>query len=60
MLAKTPVPSLDALAYRALLVLPVVYRVWSRLRLRHLRGWVASWDHPAIHAGVPKKGAEMA
>eukprot|EP00969_Alexandrium_andersonii_P119546 5285378-Alexandrium_andersonii.AAC.1 len=49
--AKTPELSLDALQYRGLTLLPSVYRLWGKLRLRHLRGWQESWCVPELHAG---------
>ena len=41
----TMIPRADAtpLGQRPLSVLPVVYRIWASVRLRHLNGWLRSW-----------------
>ena len=59
-LSKDPRDTLNPLAYRILLMLPAVYRMWSKTRLRHLQPWVASWAVPEMFAGVEGKGAEDA
>ena len=40
-----PEATVDAtpLGQRPLCVLPVVYRIWASVRLRHLDGWLRSW-----------------
>ena len=38
-------------------MLPAVYRLWSRTRLRHLQPWINSWALPEMYAGVEGKGA---
>ena len=60
-LAKTEPPSIDdVFQYRLLLMLPAVYRIWAKARLRALKPWVKEWDVPEICAGIPGKGAESA
>ena len=43
----TMIPKSDGdstpLGQRPLCVLPVVYRIWASVRLRHLDGWLRSW-----------------
>ena len=41
-------------------MLSAVYRMWARMRLGHLEGWIGEWDLPEIFAGVPGKGADRA
>ena len=50
----------DPLAYRLLLITPVLYRAWAKLRLKHLQGWIASWALPNMFGGVQGVGAEEA
>ena len=57
-LSEDPKERLDPLEYRVLLMLPAVYRLWSKTRLRHLQPWVAAWAEPDMYAGVEGKGAE--
>eukprot|EP00969_Alexandrium_andersonii_P357585 15449150-Alexandrium_andersonii.AAC.1 len=45
-LAKTEQPSEEALDFRGLLILPAIYRLWARLRLRQLTPWIESWAPP--------------
>ena len=59
-LCKTPEPSLEALDYRILLILPLLYRRWASVRLANLRPWVASWSLDCMFAGIPGKGADEA
>ena len=56
-MAKDAEDVLEPLSYRALLMLPSAYRLWSRTRLRHLTPWVQDWETPEMFAGVPGKGA---
>eukprot|EP00969_Alexandrium_andersonii_P187095 8267599-Alexandrium_andersonii.AAC.1 len=51
---------LSPLGYRLLTVLPVVYRRWASIRLRHVDDWVSSWALPEMYAGVPGRGAQRA
>ena len=46
--------------YRILLMLSAIYRLWAKVRLRHVAGWIDSWQMEEIHAGGPGKGAETA
>ena len=59
-LSKTEEPSSDPLKYRILLLLPVLYRKWATVRLKHLKPWVQQWAMPEMFAGVPGAGAEDA
>ena len=59
-LAKDPEDEQNPRAYRVLLMLSGVFRMWSKTRLRHLEPWVASWTLPEMYAGVEGKGAEDA
>ena len=45
-LSKDPEDELNPLAYRVLLMLPAIYRMWSKTRLRHLAPWIAEWALP--------------
>ena len=51
-LSNDPDDELNPLAYRGLLILSGVYRMWSKTRLRHLQPWVESWTLPGMFAGV--------
>ena len=51
-LSKDPDDELNTLAYRVLLMLPAIYRMWSKNRLRHLQPWIAEWTLPEMYAGV--------
>lgn len=52
--------TLEPLPYRVLLMLPSVYRMWSKTRLRHLNPRLAAWALPEIYVGIERKGAEDA
>lgn len=56
-MAKDAEDVLEPLSYRALLMPPSAYRLWSRTRLRHLTPWVQDWATPEMYAGVPGRGA---
>ena len=56
-LPKDPEDTQNPLAYRILKVTPAIYRRWATTRMRHLEDWILTWDHPALHAGIPGKGA---
>ena len=47
---------LNPLAYRVLLMLPNIYRLWGRARLEHLQPWVKKWATEDTLAGVEGKG----
>ena len=49
-LAKDPEDMLNPLADRLLLMLPSVYRMWSKTRLRHLQPWIATWSMSEMFA----------
>ena len=59
-MAKDEEDKLNPLAYRVLLMLPVVYRMWARARLAHLQPWIAKWATPEMLAGIEGQGAEEA
>ena len=42
-LPKEATNSQDPLEYRVLLMLPAVYRMWAKARLKHLAPWVRGW-----------------
>ena len=42
-LSKDPANATDPLACRVLSLLPVLYRRWSAIRLRHMQGWIEEW-----------------
>ena len=48
---------LEPQSYRVLLMLPSVYRLWAKTRLRHLTPWVEDWRTEEMYAGVPGRGA---
>jgi len=45
---------------RVLLMLPAVYRLWARARLKHLETWVLAWGMEEMFSGVPWQGANDA
>ena len=59
-LAKKQALSLGPTDYRALLILPPVYRRWAKTRARQLRGWMAGWRGRQQHTGPGSGGAESA
>ena len=56
-MSKDPLKDKDPLSYRVLLMMPAIYRLWSRVRLRDLGPWVDGWDRPEMFAGTTGKGA---
>ena len=59
-LSKAEGGSLNPLEHRVLLMLPSVYRLWGKTRLRHLEPWIAEWTVDELYAGVGRQGAEDA
>ena len=59
-MAKDENDKLNPLSHRVLLMLPGVYRLWSRTRLAHLQPCIAKWATPEMFAGVEGHGAEEA
>ena len=57
LLAKDPDDPLNPLAQRILLMLPTTYRLWTKIRLKHLTPWMEAWALPQMYAGVPGKSA---
>ena len=41
-MAKDPAKDKDPLAYRVLLMMPAVYRLWARTRLQHMGPWIST------------------
>ena len=60
MLSKDPSTRFDPLAYRLLLITPVIYRAWAKLRLKHLQSWIGLWALPNIFGGIQGFGADEA
>ena len=50
----------DPMAFRLLLLLPSVYRLWSKVRLQQLSAWMQEWDLPELYAGTMGRSAEDA
>ena len=59
-LAKDPNDLDDPLKYRILLILPMLYRRWAKLRLKNLGPWVDTWKCDEMFAGTGNNGAEDA
>ena len=59
-MSKDEEDTLNPAAYRVLLMLPAVYRLWARTRLAHLQPWVEQWSLPEMFAGIEGQGAEEA
>ena len=59
-LAKDPALTENHLAYRVLLILPVLYRRWASARLEQLKPWIKTWQLPGLYAGVEGAGADDA
>jgi hypothetical protein len=56
-LSKDENDLLNPLAYRCLLMMPYVYRLWGRVRLEHLQPWVEEWATDEMYAGIEGRGA---
>ena len=56
-MAKEEGIELDPLSYRVLTMLPASYRLYPKIRLKHLQPWIAEWATPEIDAGVEGQGA---
>ena len=57
-LSKDPDDIGNPMAYRILKITSILYRIWASVRMQNLSTWVASWQDPAMFAGVPGAGAE--
>ena len=59
-LSKDPDDTNNPLAFGVLMMMPTVYHKWAAMRLEDLEdcGWNATWQHPAMVAGVKKRGAD--
>eukprot|EP00969_Alexandrium_andersonii_P185036 8174712-Alexandrium_andersonii.AAC.1 len=56
-IAKPDSHERDPLSWRVLSVMPVVYRLWGRVRLRELRGWLQAWVPSELFSARPGAGA---
>eukprot|EP00973_Karenia_brevis_P005926 806657-Karenia_brevis.AAC.1 len=59
-LCKDPSNPYLPLAFRFLLLTPILYRVWAKTRLRQLKHWVDGWRLPQMYGGMPGMGSEDA
>ena len=59
-LCKTAEPSHELGDHRCLLLLPVFYRKWAKVRLSSLAPWIDEWACDELFAGIPGRGAEDA
>ena len=59
-MCKDEEDALNPHAYRVLLMLPAIYRLWGRTRLAHLQPWISEWATPEMFAGIEGQGAEEA
>ena len=48
------------MSVRILLMLPLLYRKWGAIRLRHMDPWIAEWSDKAPFAGILGQGADDA
>ena len=60
MLSKDPDDPFNPLAYRLLLITPILYRAWAKLRLSHLQDWISSWALEHMYGGMQGVGASEA
>ena len=60
MLSKDPDAPFNPLAHLLLLITPILYRVWAKLRLLHLPAWIASWALDNMYGGIQGIGASEA
>ena len=56
-LSKNAEDTQNPLEYRILKITTAWYRRWATARVKSLEKWIEEWDHPALNAGVPGKGA---
>ena len=56
-LSKDENDLLNPLAYRVLLMMPYIYRLWGRTLLGHLQPWVKDWATDEMFVGVEGRGA---
>ena len=59
-ISKHPEHTDDPLAYRVLLILPVLYRRWASTRLECLKPWIRQRQLDGMYAGVEGVGADDA
>ena len=60
LLSKDATKRLDPLQYRCLTITPVIFRLWAKIRLKHMAQWIQGWAHPSMFAGLPGRGASDA
>ena len=46
--------------YRLLTMLPALYKVWGRIRIRTNQPWIDNWKLEEMYAGIKGKCAERA
>lgn len=56
-MTKDSEDTLNPMAYRVLLMLPVLYRTWATARLQHLAPWISTWAMDEMFARMEGKGA---
>ena len=49
------IPKLVGSGHQPLGILSILWRVGTRLIVRELRSWVATWDDPALSGGLPER-----
>eukprot|EP00973_Karenia_brevis_P012655 1716889-Karenia_brevis.AAC.1 len=59
-LSKDPDSPYSPLAYRFLLLTSILYRIWGKIRLKHLKCWIHSWQLDCMYGGMEGVGAEDA
>ena len=59
-LSKDPDDPFSPLAYRLLLITPILYRAWAKLRLTHLQDWISAWALEHMYGGIQGIGASEA
>ena len=47
----------DMGSYRVLMITPLLYRIWAKVRSRQLSRWTATWTRGELYATAPGTGA---
>ena len=58
LIPKSSTPPEKATDLRPISVLALIYRVWGRLRAKHLAPWQEAWAHPELWGGRAGRGPE--
>ena len=58
-LAKDPDDAADPLAYRLLLIMPLVWRQYGSYRLNDMKPWIKTWQTHHMFAGSPGSAPRM-